>query len=196
MKQRNKAISASCFVLFIVVSLGLPFFSFEGYSILSNTTSHLAAQRSPFAWIMDMVFVWIGVMAIITTYGTGVRYHQVFGGIFGLSLVITALFPHAPLFVGVPVNLLQDQVHSVFASITGFCFTLLSIGHGFMSRGRQRTVGIVISIVALLISLGMMAFPSFMGILQRIMFISAFGCLFFYMKLPQPYQIYPRGTSE
>lgn len=185
MKKRNKGISMICYILFLIVSIGLPFFSFEGYSILSNTTSHLAAQGSPFAWVMDVVFVCLGVMAIITAYATQIRYHQVIGGIFGLSLVMTAFFPHVPLVSSVPVNLLQDQVHSIFASMTGFSFTLLAIGHGVMSQGRQRVGGIIIAAIAILISLGMMTFPSLMGLLQRIMFVSAFGWLFFYMEPPQ-----------
>lgn len=190
MWKRNRAISALCFILFLVVSTCLPFFSFEGYSILSNTTSHLAAQGSPFAWLMDIVFVCLGMMAIFTAYATRIRYHQVIGGIFGLSLVMTAFFPHAPLVVGVPVNVLQDQIHSVFANITGFSFTLLAVGHGVLSRGSQRVGGIILATIATLISLSMMGFPLFMGLLQRsIMFVSAFGWLFFYMEPPAQCQI-------
>lgn len=182
MRKWNRTLSAFCIILFVLVSIGLPFFSFEGYSILSNTTSHLAAQGSPFAWIMDIVFVCLGIMAIITTFFTRILYLQLIGGIFGLSLVMTAFFPHAPLVASVPANLLQDQIHSVFASITGFSFTLLAIGQGVMSRGSQRVGGIVLAGIAIIISIGMMAFPSFMGLLQRLMFVSAFGWLLFYME--------------
>lgn len=165
--------------------MGLPFYSFKGYSILSNTTSHLAAQGSAYAWIMDFIFLCLGVMAIKNTFVTGVLYHRVIGGIFGFSLIMAAFFAHAPLVVGVPVNLLEDQVHSIFASAAGFSFTLLSIGHGVMSRGKQRLGGIIMATIALAISMGMMVFPALMGLLQRIMFLSAFGWLFFYMKAPK-----------
>ncbi len=184
MRRSIKVASTLCFILFVVISFGLPFYSFEGYSILSNTTSHLAAQGSPHAWIMDLVFVILGVVTILNTFATRVRYHQVIGGLFGISLVMTAFFPHAPLVEGVPVNMLQDQVHSIFATITGFSFTLLAIGHGLMSKGSERVFGVLMAIIATLFSLGMMSFPSLMGLLQRIMFISAFGWLFFYMDPP------------
>ncbi len=184
MWKNKKIISACCYSLFLAVAFGLPFFSFPGYSILSNTTSHLASQGSPFAWVMDLVFVALGLMALVIAYDTKVRYHQVIGGIFGLSLALTAFFPHAPLVTAVPVNLFQDQMHSVFASITGFSFTMLAIGHSIISRGWQRFWGLIIADVAILISLGMMSLPAYMGLLQRMMFISAFGWLFFYMKVP------------
>lgn len=184
MQKNKEIISNIVYILFLVVSFGLPFFSFKGYSIISNTTSHLAAQGSPFAWAMDIIFVCLGVMAIIINYTTRVRYHQFIGGIFGLSLIMTAFFPHAPLVENVPVNLLFDEIHSIFASITGFSFTLLAVGHGIVSRGKQQFGGFIMAAIAMLVSIGMMTFPPFMGILQRIMFISAFGWLFFYMKPP------------
>lgn len=179
---KSKKISIIIYILFLLVAFGLPFFSFEGYSIIGNTTSHLAAQASPFAWVMDIVFIVLGAMAIYINYTTRVLYYQVIGGIFGLSLIMTAFFPHAPMIENVPTNLLYDQMHSIFASITGFSFTLLAVGHGVMCRGKQQFWGIIIAIVAMLISLGMMLVPSVMGLLQRIMFISAFAWLFFYMK--------------
>jgi len=193
MKKNKRIISIVVYILFLVVSFGLPFFSFKGYFIISNTTSHLAAQGSPLAWVMDIIFVCLGIMAIIINYTTQVRYHQVIGGIFGLSLIMTAFFPYAPLVKDVPINLLFDEMHSVFASITGFSFTLLAVGHGIISREKQRVGGFIVATIAMLVSIGMMMFPAFMGILQRIMFISAFGWLFFYMK-PTLQNQYPKKS--
>lgn len=133
---------------------------------------------------MNLVFVCLGITAVLITHATGIRFHQVFGALFGFSLVLTAFFPHAPLVTGVSPNLLLDQWHSVFASTTGFSFTILAAGHAFLSRGRQRAGGILLAVIATLIPLGMMAFPSSMGLLQRVMFISAFGWLFFFMEQP------------
>ena len=176
--QKSKRI---VYFMFLLVSFGLPIFSFEGYSVMSNTTSHLAAQGSPFAWVMDIIFICLGAMAILINYRTGIPYHQLIGGVFGLSLIMTAFFPHAPLVGNVPIDLLDDKIHSIFASITGFSFTLLAAGHGIMSVGKQRLWGFIMVTIATLLSLGMMILPLFMGILQRIMFVSGFGWLFFYM---------------
>jgi len=55
----------------------------------------------------------------------------------------------------------------------------------FLSRHRQRYLALVMMAVAILVPLGMMAVPAYMGLFQRLMFISAFGWLFFLMKTPQ-----------
>ncbi|WP_160058206.1 DUF998 domain-containing protein [Alkalicoccus saliphilus] len=183
-----KKAASACFLLFLIVSTVLPFFSFQGYSMLTHTTSHLAAQGAPHAWVMKLVFICLGSMAVFVTYATRIRYHQLFGVLFGFSLIMTAFFPHAPMEAGLPVNVVQDKVHSVFAGGTGFSFTVLAVGHAFMSRGNQRTAGVVLAIAATLIPLLMIAFPSWMGLLQRMMFICAFGWLFFYMEPPKQYK--------
>ncbi|OPL10084.1 MAG: hypothetical protein AVO34_12265 [Firmicutes bacterium ML8_F2] len=88
------------YTFFLLVSTGLAFFSFEGYSLPSNTTSHLGAQGFPHAWLMNLVFVCLGLMAFLVTFATRIRFHQVLGALFGLSLILTAFFPHAPLVSG------------------------------------------------------------------------------------------------
>lgn len=186
--MKNNRLSIIIIFLFLIVSTGLPFYSFEGYSILSNTTSHLGAQGSPYAWLMNLVFIALGLMSIWITFQSKILYHQILGLIFGFSLVLTGIFQHAPLNNLLPINLLHDQLHSIFATTTGFSFTLLAAGHGFISIGMQRTVGIIMSIVATLLSILMVVFPDVMGILQRLMFISAFGWLFFFMVPPKKRQ--------
>lgn len=188
MVQKYRYAAILVYIFFILVTTGLPFYSFEGYSILSNTTSHLGAQGSPHAWLMNLVFWCLGVMAILITYVSRIRFHQIVGALFGISLILTGVFPHAPLVDSVLADQLQDQLHSIFASTTGFSFTFLAIGHGFMSKGRQRSGGITMAFIATLISLGMMMFPPLMGLLQRVMFVCTFGWLFFYMKPPQDMQ--------
>ncbi|TAA71753.1 DUF998 domain-containing protein [Planococcus salinarum] len=182
-------VSLLIFIFFLIASNGLAIISFPGYSILSNTTSHLGAQGSPYSWIMNIFFISLGLMAILVTYSTRIRYHQVVGAVFGLSLILTGVFPHAPLVDSVPVNHLQDQIHSLSATSTGFSFTLLAAGHGFISTGPQRIAGIVMAIVAVIISIAMGIFPAITGLLQRVMFVGAFGWLFFCMKPPRNRQL-------
>lgn len=183
--KKIKIFSFFIFILFLVVSNGLAFFSFPGYSIFHNTTSHLGAQGSPHAWIMNLVFIALGIMAVLVTFHTRIIYHQVVGAAFGLSLLLTGIFQHAPLIESLTANQLQDQVHSFFASATGFSFSLLAFGHAFMSTGSQRAAGFVLALSAIIIPIAMMSFPAFMGLLQRIMFAGAFGWLFFYLESPK-----------
>ncbi|MFN4214057.1 DUF998 domain-containing protein [Exiguobacterium sp.] len=170
------------FLTFLVVSTVLPLFSFDGYSLVRNTTSHLGAQASPLAWVMNVTFVALGITAVLVSWQTRVTYHQVLGTCFGVSLLLTGVFHHAPLVDGVPVNQFHDLLHSVFASSTGLFFTLLAAGHGFMNDGSQRIVGFIMAGIAIVFSLGMFVAPDYMGLLQRAMFIGSFWWLFFYME--------------
>ena len=184
MKSPAKLFPNIAYILFLLVSLLLPIFSFDGYSIISNTTSHLGAQGSPNAWIMNLTFIILALTTLWIVLSTKVRFHQVFGFIFSLSLLITGLFRHGSLIEGYPSNLVFDQLHSIFATTTGISFVILSLGHGFTSQGKQKTIGFLLAFGATLLSFAMMALPAYMGIFQRLMFILAFAWLFFAMKAP------------
>ncbi len=182
-------ISVGIYVLFIAVSTFLPIFSFEGYSVFSNTTSHLGAQSSPHGWIMNIVFMLLGIRSMHICLKTRIPYIQFIGTIFATSLILTGLFKHGPLVDGVPINLQEDMLHSVFATATGFSFSLLAIGQGIMSRSSQRIVSLAVSSIALVIPLLMVSYPSYAGISQRFMFISAFFWLFFCFQPDASYKL-------
>lgn len=172
------------FVTFLLVTSLLPLISFDGYHIVRHTTSHLGSQGAPFAWVMNITFVLLGFMAILVTWRTKIWYHRVWGGVFGISFCFTGLFRHAPLVDGITTIVWQDTWHSIFATTTGIGFTLLAAGHTVMSRGAQRWVALIMTAVAIVIPIAMFGIPEIMGLLQRVMFISAFWWLFFYMKPP------------
>lgn len=181
-KHLSVFLSAGHLVLFLLVSFLLPLFSFEGYSWRMHTTSHLGAQGSPHAWIMNLVFVLLGIRAVQVTRVSPVPWVRVFGILFGGSLLLTGVFRHAPLAGGVPVDTLQDAMHSVFATATGFAFALLAFAHGVVNRGPQRTAAFLLVCIAALVPLLMMRFPLGMGISQRIMFLCAFSWLFLFFR--------------
>jgi len=184
MKISQKEIFITVFLIFVFVSSLLPIISFQGYSILSNTTSHLGAQGSPNAWIMNSTFVLLGITSLWILIQSKIRLYQVIGSIFGLSLLLTAIFKHGALIEGYETILWEDQLHSVFATTTGISFVILSFSHGIMSSYKQRYIGFLLAVIATLITISMGVFSSYMGILQRMMFIFSFSWLFFYMKPP------------
>ena len=188
MKFSQKTLFILVFIVFILVSSILPIYSFPGYSIIANTTSHLGAQGSPNAWIMNLTFILLGITSLWIAIQSKIRLYQVVGSMFGLSLLLTGVFKHGALIDGYTTVLLEDQMHSVFATTTGISFVILAFSHGFMSKGKQRWIGIILAIAASLISLGMAMMPPYMGILQRLMFILSFSWLFFYMKPPKDKQ--------
>ncbi|HAX03822.1 MAG: hypothetical protein A2Y45_08115 [Tenericutes bacterium GWC2_34_14] len=180
-----KLFKSIVYLLLVLVSSILPIFSFDDYSLISNTTSHLGAQGSPYAWVMNITFMILGISALIVLFRSNIKYHVVFGFLFGVSLILTGIFRHANLVDPLQTVIWKDQMHSLFATTTGVSFVFLSFGQAMMTHGKQRVLGITMALLASLISLFMMMYPSIMGILQRIMFLSSFYWLFFIM-VPNP----------
>jgi len=150
--------------------------------MLSNTTSHLGAQGSPYAWVMNIVFMLLGVMAVLHTVQARFHYTRILGLAFGLSLLLTGVFQHASLVESNQVNQFQDTLHSFFATTAGLSFTLFASGHAFIGKGSQRKAAILLALIAVAVPLIMFSIPSIMGIAQRLMFIAAFYWLFFYFR--------------
>jgi len=179
-----KIVKISIYLMFIMVSFLLSLFSFDNYSIFSNTTSHLGAQGSPYAWVMNFTFISLGLVSFVMMISSRIIYHKVVGSVFAISLVFTGIFQHESLLANFQSIIWLDQLHSVFATTTGISFVLLSAGHGFMSKGKQRMYGFALALIATLLSLFMTLIPSYMGLFQRVMFMVSFGWLFFYMNNP------------
>ncbi|UCG92615.1 MAG: DUF998 domain-containing protein [candidate division WOR-3 bacterium] len=58
----------------LLVIFILPFYSFEEYSIIRNTTSQLGAHAAPNGWVMNLTFVLLGVTSIISGWKYLGRY--------------------------------------------------------------------------------------------------------------------------
>jgi len=183
-QQIAKTLLVLVYAIFTMVIFILPLFSFDNYSIVSNTTSHLGAQGSPNAWVMNVVFIVMGLTTILIVFNNPSPVIILFGVLFGGSLVLTGIFRHAALIENFESNILLDQFHSVFATTTGIGFVALSSTQGFISKDKQRTIAFLMAVFATLLSVAMMIKPQYMGILQRLMFLISFAWIFFYLKNP------------
>ncbi len=186
-----------CFVMFI-----LPFYSVETYSIVQNTTSHLGAQFAPNAWIMNVTFLILGLACIKESlfYLKTFYFHQICLHLFGVGLIITGIFQHAPIIEGISYNVFEDNMHSIFASLVGFSFVLLAFSASFIeSKFKYRYLDIAVALLATLFSIIMASFPEIAGIVQRTMFIMAFTWIhsFTHRILNSSFNIKEsKGTSE
>src|SRR5690606_608427 len=104
-------------------------YSVDTYSIIKNTTSHLGAQSSPNAWIMNISFILVGITCILEAWLHLRRFlfHKILLSIFGLSLMLTGIFRHAPIIEGVIFNSIEDKLHSIFATVVGFSFAIYAV---------------------------------------------------------------------
>ncbi|MDD4323103.1 MAG: DUF998 domain-containing protein [Dehalococcoidales bacterium] len=172
------------YILMLLVIFILPFFSFEEYSIFKNTTSHLGAQNAPYAWVMNVVFALLGIASIADGWLRLSKYwlHKIVLTIFGISLVLTAFFQHAPIIPDVEFNVFEDDLHSKFATITGFSFTFFTISAVFIESTRKRKViAVGMSIIAILLSLLIFRIDELAGVWQRIMFVIMFAWLMYFL---------------
>jgi hypothetical protein len=164
----------------------LPFFVGDSYVIWKNTSSHLGAQQANLAWIMNGAFMLMGSALLIQTTRTIKTYpfHSVCILFFSIALILTAVFRHAPIVSGLEYNALEDQLHSVFASVVGFSFTLLSFSTVFITQKKlHQLMAVFMAISSTVLSLLIFNLAQWAGIWQRIMFVLAFTWLMWWFKV-------------
>lgn len=174
------------YVLMLLVIFVLPFFSVDEYSILKNTTSHLGAQGAPYAWVMNVVFVLLGIAAIVDGWMRLSNFwlHKVVLTIFGVSLILTAFFQHAPIVPGVVFSELEDDLHSKLSTITGFSFVFFAIAAAFIEPTNvRRLIAVGVGVAASLLSILIFNLADLAGIWQRMMFIIVFAWLMYFLYL-------------
>ena len=173
------------YLLMLAIIFILPSFSAEGYSITAHTTSELAAQHAPNAWVMNLTFIFLGVSSFLDGWRVldNFWFQKIIIAIFGLALVLTAFFQHAPIDPNLAFDVGEDNMHSWFASITGLSFTVFAISSAFIETSRSRKIlAVSIGIFATLLSMLIFNLPDYAGIWQRLIFISAFGWLIFFFQ--------------
>ncbi len=163
----------SSMLLLSLAPLALP----QSYSWVELGTSEAAAQGIAGAWVTRAGFVLFGLAVL----GVCVLRHRAWKalatglhGCFGVGMVMVAVYSHAPWEAGARYVELEDQLHSVFASVVGFSF-IAGVATTLVVR-RPRTRASVLGDVAALLIAGtvplLMAAPVW-GMLQRLMFLTA-----------------------
>lgn len=179
------------FLLILLVMFVLPFYSVETYSIIKNTTSHLGAQKTTNAWIMNIALILVGISCVLEAWLHLEKFwfQKFILSIFGLSLVFTGMFHHAPIIEGVLFNSMEDKLHSIFSTITGFSFVIYAISSAFIEESvRHRIIDISVGFMATLFSILMFSFPDYSGIWQRAMFIISFAWLILMLERVRSHQ--------
>ncbi len=184
--MKSVSLLLTAYILLLLVMFILPFYSESSYSIVSNTTSHLGAQHAPNNWIMNITFMLLGLSTIYTGWKLlhPFIFHKIVLTVFGFALFFAGVFQHASIIPTKPIDIQADNIHSFFASLTGFSFTLFAISSAYIQKlNQQKMLALGIGTAATLLSILMFTYPSFMGIFQRLIFISSFGWMIhFFIK--------------
>ena len=175
------------YVLMLVVIFVLPFFSYENYSIIEHTTSQLGAQNTPNAWLMNLTFILLGGSSIHDGWNHLENYwfQKVALVVFGGALLLTGVYSHAPIQPLVSFDVREDEVHSIFASLTGWSFTAFAVSMAFVDSTLDRKrLAIGMAILATVLSVLMFQVEEIRGIWQRLIFITSFGWMIFIFRNP------------
>ncbi|WP_299215310.1 DUF998 domain-containing protein [uncultured Aquimarina sp.] len=173
------------YIIMILTGFILPFFSDPEYVMSKNTLSELGAQNTPNNWIMNFVFILLGFVTFINGFNViGKHRVQIFVLlVFCLSFILTGIFMHAPIDRGVVYDSFQNEMHSVFSTITGISFCTYCLVVSFITRWKnQKLIAISVGAIALILSYLMVIHSDYSGLYQRGIFIMAFGWILYSFK--------------
>jgi hypothetical membrane protein len=172
---------AAVYLMMILVAFILPFFSAESYSIVGNSLSELGAQDTPGSWVMNLVFILLSIVTVLLATRILRRFwFQLYLlYFFALALFFTAIYHHAPIDRTVYLER-EHLLHSIFSFVTGTAFSVYCVAVAFIIKEAvPRASAIFMFCLAIGLSVLMLVYPDYRGIFQRVLFITAFGWLFY-----------------
>jgi hypothetical membrane protein len=183
MKQMQQKLYLLCLVIFILIIFILPIFSFQGYSIILNSISQLGGQWHPYAWVMNIFGFMLMGFAIVVLFAD-VKLRLVSKSLvlaFGVLMFLVGFFQHEPIASYGVNNVFESNMHSLIASVMGFAVTAFAIILVFDKNGNRsyRITALVAAMVSSLFSVGLVVFPDYYGLIQRVMFIFILCWLYF-----------------
>ncbi|MBI5611956.1 MAG: DUF998 domain-containing protein [Gammaproteobacteria bacterium] len=182
--EQSHGLAALGVLLLLAVSalslLAAPLVMPESYSWLSNTTSESGAQGVAGAWLARLGFLTFGLAVLLLTaslrsvWARGANWLH---AAFGVFMIATAAFSHRPWVVDAAFDPIEDFLHSFTATAMGFAFALGVLvrllqreRHGLCSRAFDITALVTATVIPIL----MVYLPTMDGLVQRLMFLTAY----------------------
>ena len=166
---------ASSILALLLAPLQMP----ASYEWLQHTTSESAAQGIPGAWLARLGFMLFGLTVIWLAAKLQKQWVlpvRLLHLAFGVCMVGAAVFSARPWLQDLPFDPVEDGLHSFAATAMGFAFAG-GVAWRFFLRENDwpgRVIDIIAVVAAVAIPLGMVALPSWDGLLQRGMFSIAY----------------------
>jgi len=178
-------------ILYIIAVIVLAhFFTPPEYRWTQNTISDLAAQGLKNQWVMQAGFIGFGLLL-------NLGYIQKFRAaqkisvldipimLYGISVLITGFFSTRPFLAGVEFSVQESNIHSLFATVAGVCFTAgiflrLFSAHTALERWQHGIF--LILVIGASLAFGLAENGALFlgkGIVQRILYLVSFIWLFF-----------------
>lgn len=157
---------------FVAAAAIAPLYSHPDYSSIRHSTSELAGQAMPHAWIMRAGFIGFGGGTALSALLRWRAMPAVAATmlLFGLAMLAAAVWSHLPIDPALGGNRAEDDRHSVAASVMGAAFVAAAALHLWRTRGGQAWLDGMALAAGTLLPLAMLALPDWDGALQRLMF--------------------------
>ena len=173
------------YILLLLAMFILPLFKAPEISITRNTLSELGAQFSPYSWLMNTIFAALGLCAVISGWGCyeGFVFLRIILVLFGISLVLSAIFNQAPVNPEIRYNIREDGLHLYFACTTWITFIILTFSTALiLEKQADRLLAVITGISAVLLSLLTTEADHTAGVWQRLLFVISFGWMIYTYK--------------
>lgn len=155
----------------------------EYYQWYTNSLSDLAAQQYEYKWIMQGGF-WLFGSTLAWSTINKIRSTRQFTGadffvvLYALFIFMTGIFSIKPFFPVEAFALREDQLHSLFATLTGIAISLAIVSHAFPLTQKNRARSYLDFTFAFLVIATSALFgvlesdsSAYVGLIQRILWV-------------------------
>jgi hypothetical protein len=157
-----------------------PLYTSQGYSVVGNLISELAAQNTPRNFIMAGAFVALG--AAVVADGTRAFHRSLAPFVaFGFFIGLAGLFGHKPIDPELPYLPWAHTVHGALATAAGISISVAFILQAVRpSPPAPRVVAAILAVVCFALPMAMLWLPAVQGAIQRAMYLLVFAWLWHY----------------
>ena len=175
------------YALFVATMFVLPLFSFEGYTITKNTISELGAQKTSGNWFANLAVILLSFAVVFLGTKQLRPFWKQLAALyfFSVCFFLTGVYQLAGLDAHTYIfNYTDDALHSLFYMLTSFAFCLFCFTFIFIVEKRNHKWQTFVALaLSLILPLLIFLYPEYRGIHQRILFLGAFGWLFYAFAL-------------
>lgn len=157
----------------------------DNYIWSRDSISELAAQKYTYAWLMRLGFIGFGSMIFIGSVWKVVNspkrnWPHSLVAIYGLAILISGIFPTAPITAGTLYSIRQSEMHSLMATLAGISISLAMLAFTFTDPlpGRK-AIHLSALILTVILSGSFAILGSIAGVLQRLLYLIGFAWLIF-----------------
>jgi hypothetical membrane protein len=169
---------------FVVVIITAHFFMPEAYHWTQHTISELAAQGLPHQWVMQTGFIGFGLLINLAFIQKFRRQKRIIGQdllimLYGTAVLLSGIYSTAPFLDGVVYSQSEADLHSLFAQIAGFSFSIAIFIYAVRggSNGRYGHSLFFLLVIGFSAGFGLSengSIPIGRGLMQRLLYLVSF----------------------